>query len=378
VDPNVDQHGSEDLVAAIRGEIARDGAIGFERFMEISLYDPGGFFDQPPVGAHEHFVTSPHVSPFVFSRCVRGALVDSWFALGEPEPFRVVELGAGDGTLASALLEAFGELPRPSVDHIGVEIAAGARDRLAERGLASVGTIDELEPFEGAVFANELLDNVPFALARREGRNVVEIRVGASEDGFRRVAVPWSDERLEPERVPPSTELERAIPVRLPALARSLADRLVRGYVILVDYADGGGVRGFRRHREVDDVLLELPGTTDITTGIDAELVAELARDVGLLAWDPVSQADALRALGYERWERSVRETQTRLQTEGDSLGALRTWEMRSRTSLLVDRSHLGNLWWLVLATPGLPEPDWLGRARNGPDGGSTVGPLEG
>jgi SAM-dependent MidA family methyltransferase len=78
----------------------------------------------------------------VFAHCVRDALLDTWRALGEPDPFRVVELGAGDGTLAQALLEAFAELPMPHVDYVGVEISPGARDALAARGLATLERLD--------------------------------------------------------------------------------------------------------------------------------------------------------------------------------------------------------------------------------------------
>src|SRR4029450_12037456 len=81
----------------VRAAIEDHGPIGFDEYMEIALYGPGGFFEAPPVGPHGHFVTSPHVHPFVFAHCVRDALLDAWFGLGEIEPFPIVELGAGDG-----------------------------------------------------------------------------------------------------------------------------------------------------------------------------------------------------------------------------------------------------------------------------------------
>ena len=95
---------SDPVARRVRAAIEDHGPIGFDEYMEIALYGPGGFFETPPVGADGHFVTSPHVHPFVFAHCVRDALLDAWFALGEPEPLPVVELGAGDGTFADALL----------------------------------------------------------------------------------------------------------------------------------------------------------------------------------------------------------------------------------------------------------------------------------
>ena len=50
---------------AIAAAIRADGPIGFDRFMELALYGPGGFYVDPPVGVGEGpaFATSPHVHP---------------------------------------------------------------------------------------------------------------------------------------------------------------------------------------------------------------------------------------------------------------------------------------------------------------------------
>jgi SAM-dependent MidA family methyltransferase len=121
---------SEEATARIV-EAARDhGPITFAEFMEHALYGPGGFYETPPVGPEGHFVTSPHVHP-VFADLVRFAVLEGWDALERPEPLRIVELGAGDGTLARALLIGFeaGQVP---VEYAAAEISPGARQRLAE------------------------------------------------------------------------------------------------------------------------------------------------------------------------------------------------------------------------------------------------------
>jgi hypothetical protein len=51
----------------------------------------------------------------------------------------------------------------------------------------------------------------------------------------------------------------------------------------------------------------------------------------------------------------------------GKGSEATRTWQGRHRARMLVDPSGLGRLRWLVLATPDLPEPGWMGRARGTP-----------
>ena len=354
---------SEEVAERVRVAIADHGPIGFDEYMDLALYGPGGFFESPPVGPDEHFVTSPHVHPFVFAHCVRDAMLDAWFALGEPDPLPVVELGAGDGTFAGALLRAFGELPAPEPAYTGVEISQGVRAELAASGYATASTIAELEPFEGTVFANELLDNLPFLVARGGPDGPVEIRVGAEGSSLVEVEVPWTRKPAPPRLEPDETT---TVPLGAFATLDELARVLRRGYVLAIDYGTPvgatGGVRGFREHRLVADVLSD-PGSTDLTAGVDLSMVAAHARSLGLRALEPVSQAAALTALGHDRWERTMRELQSTLQEQGRGSEAVRVWEARSRASLLADPSGFGRFWWLVLATDGLPEPTWLRRA---------------
>ena len=346
---------SEDVAAAVRAAIEDHGPIGFDEYMQIVLYGPGGFFEAPPVGADGHFVTAPHVHPFVFARCIRAAILQAWTALGEPDPLPIVELGAGDGSLAEPLLEAFGELPEPTPAYMGVEISIGARAALGARGLQAVERLDELEPFEGVLLANELLDNLPFVLVRRSDDGVREVRVGLEAGALAEVEVAWS-RGPEPPRLRYGEDA--VVPVGAMTMLDVLSTRLRRGYVVLIDYG-GEGVHGYRAHRRVTDVLTE-PGETDITAGVDPTAVADHARELGLQAFGPVPQADALAALGLFRWERAMRDRQERLQREGRRAEATSIWETRSRASLLTDPAHFGGFWWLALATKGLPAPDWL------------------
>jgi NADH dehydrogenase [ubiquinone] 1 alpha subcomplex assembly factor 7 len=361
---------SETIAARIREAIADHGPIGFDEFMELALYGPGGFFEAPPVGADRHFVTSPHVHPFVFSHCLRDALLDAWHALGEPDPFRVVELGAGDGTLAASLIEAFAELPTPSLDYTAVEISPGAREALGARGLRAVQAIEELEPFEGVAFANELLDNLPFLRARGSRSGVVEVKVGLGDGRLTELEVPWDRADVPPPSL--GAGAETAVPVGSFEALDALAATIRRGSVLVIDYGKAGGPvgppRGYREQRLVAD-LLTRPGDTDVTAGVDFDRVAAHGRRLGLRAFRPVSQADALRLLGYGRWERTMREIQSMLQRTGRGAEAVRVWEARSRAGLLAEPSGFGGFWWLVLSTEGLPAPGWLARIDDDADG---------
>ena len=132
---------------------------------------------------------------------------------------------------------------------------------------------------------------------------------------------------------------------------------------MLIDYgavgSPGGDIHGYRDHRVVEDVLTD-PGSSDITAGVDFASIARHAEERGLVAFPSITQHDALRALGFEEWQREELARQTALLADRDGLEAVRTWSGRSRATLLVDPSALGRLRWLLLASPGLPSPSWL------------------
>ena len=107
--------------------------------------------------------------------------------------------------------------------------------------------------------------------------------------------------------------------------------------------------------------MLADPGSTDITSGVDFAKIASHAEQRGLVAFPTVTQHDALIALGFERVApRENWNVRRRSSTHGKGWRRCARGAARSRATLLVDPSALGRLRWLLLATPGLPAPDWL------------------
>lgn len=339
------------LVERIRAH----GLLTFAQYMEAALYDPAeGFFARHPVGEERHFVTSPHVSP-VFARLLAAQVRDAWEALGQPAAFTVLELGAGDGTLARGIRSA---LPDVAMRYVGIDRSAGARAALTEADVEAVASLADLaEPVEGIVLANELFDNVGFHLARGRGGRTVEVLIGADEDGA-----------LVELEAPPTVEVppvpdgvERPVGVDARAIVREVARTLARGYALVIDYGFAGDeepepVRGYASHRLVRDLLAD-PGSSDITGPVDFDDLAREAREAGLQAWGPVRQREALLALGYQAELRALRAEQAAREEAGDWRRAIGAFGARGEASMLVDPAELGSLKVLALGTAGLPEP---------------------
>jgi SAM-dependent MidA family methyltransferase len=355
---------AEGVPERVRAAIREHGPITFAEFMREALYGPGGFYERTPVGVRGHFVTSPHVHP-VYSRLVGAAVEALWPALGRPAPLRIVEVGAGDGTMGRELVDGF-ERAAIALEYAAVEASPGARTALAAITPSVVERLGELAPLDpGIVVANELLDNLPFRRIRRSGNDVVEIRVGLEGSRLVEVEAPLDDELAPVAARVPSVEpaAELVVPGGALAFVDELAERLRSGYALLVDYGSSSGpageVHAYREHRVVEDVLAD-PGSADITAGVDLGWVAAHARERGLDAFEPVTQSSALLALGFERWMRAELTHQGDLLNARRGADAVQTWEGRNRARLLIDPAGLGRLRWLLLASRGLPRPAWL------------------
>ena len=209
---------------AIASLIRREGPIPFDRFVELALYEPGvGFFatGRGAGRAGRDFVTSPEVGS-LFGACVARALDRLWREQGTPDPFFVIEAGAGRGRLARDVLRARPACV-PALHYVLVERSAVLREeqRLvldlepadealgpfarqapddAPVPLAGTGpvfvSLDELPALEldGVVLANELLDNLPFGVAQWDGVRWQEVRVALGDGELTEVLVPAADD----------------------------------------------------------------------------------------------------------------------------------------------------------------------------------------
>lgn len=338
---------------AVVSAIREHGPISFAEYMELALYGAGGYYEHPPVGPSGDFVTSPHVHS-IFATLLAEGIRQMREALGQPEPLRLAEVGAGDGTLARQLIDQL-----PDVAYTAVERSAGAREALAT--VAGLIVRESLPDDAQIIIAHELLDNLPFRRLRMTDHGQFEVRVGLDEGG-RLHEVLGSIEGVASTDLQPGEET--MIPDGADAFVAEVAATLLRasGYALVVDYgavgSAGGGPHGYRAH-DVVDIPLDDPGATDITAGVDFAHVARRAEACGLVAFPSVTQFAALKSLGFESWARGELRRQHEL-LEARDAEAVRAWSARSRATLLVDPAALGRFRWLLLATPGLPAPDWL------------------
>ena len=358
---------AQGLSARLRERIARDGPITFAAFMDAALYDPDhGFYSTPPVGERGHFVTAPHVSGLYGTLLAR--IVDEmWEALERPDPFHVIEAGAGDGTLAAQLLDALAPETRAATRYTAVERSSGARSVLEARGLNAVERMEQLPPgIVGCVLANELLDNLPFHLVRGTPEGPRELLVALAPEGFHLVEGPLSSPSLSPLASGLAAGEEAVISLAALSFVGEAVASLRRGYVWIADYGFSSGrapgPHAYRGHRVESEVLSD-PGSRDITAGMDFSRLVEHARSLGARTWGPIFQRDALLAAGYREHVERARSRQSDALAEGRGLEAARLLSERNRAGLLVDPAGLGGLLWLCLGVGVEAPPSAFSRA---------------
>src|SRR2546427_510552 len=345
---------AEDLAHAIRRRIQTRGPLTFAEFMEAALYDRGGgFYSTSPLGENGHFVTSPLVSP-AFGVLVARQIEEFWELLDKPDEFWVVEIGAGDGTLAGQILDFLPAAARGAARYVAIERGAAGRDAMQH---LDATVLEELRAapgqLTGCVIANELLDNVPFHRVRGTERGPVELYVGLDGEDLALIEGPVSSPEISSLAPSLVSGQEAVVQPHALALVDQACALLERGYVWLVDYGFTGGARpsvphGYRAHRLETDLLTD-PGSRDITAGVDFDLIAARARGAGHAVWGPVPQRDALLRLGYRQLDEEARTRQLQAASEGRGIEANRIYSARSRATLLVDPQALGGFLVLCL-----------------------------
>ena len=350
------------LVDALRQRIAAVGPIHFDEFVDSALYAPGlGFYDTGGgAGRRRDFITAPEVGP-LFGAVLARALDQWWRDLGRPDPFVVVEAGAGPGTLARAVLAAGPEcgdalrlvlVERASIQWVTHPTGVTSRADLPRPGELGDGPI--------VVVANELLDNLAFGLVERTAEGWSEVLVDWNPyAGLVEVLAPLTGVRLTwcAQRCPNPVPVGSRMPVQSEAAAW-LADALAlagTGRVVVFDYADVSAsmaarpyrqwLRTFAAHGRGADPL-ESPGSNDITCEVAVDQLA-LVRPPDL----DRSQAQFLADHGID----DLVEAGRRIWEEAGGAGGLAAIAGRSRAheaAALTDPAGMGSFRALEWAAP--------------------------
>lgn len=304
--------------------------ITFAEYMDRALYDPQfGYYarSRTKIGAGGDFFTSPHLSSD-FGELIAEQLAELWQVLEQPDPFTLVEMGAGQGLLAGDVLrylqrrypDCFAALTYLIVEKAASHVSEQQQrlQRWLDAGVRlKWSSIEDIPPesIVGCIFSNELVDAFPVHLVTIVNHQLKEIYVRTQADRFTEVVSDISTPDLANyfklvginfNDYPDHYRTE----VNLAALdwIETVAAKLQRGFVLTIDYGytasryynpgrSQGTLQCYFQHSHHNDPYINV-GEQDITAHVDFTALQRSGERSGLETVGFVQQGLFLMALG--------------------------------------------------------------------------------
>ena len=360
-----------ELIQAIHERINNSSQqrITFADYMESVLYHPQyGYYasNAERISESGDFLTSPHLADD-FGEMLAIQLYQIWQILGEPQLFRIVEMGAGRGVLAAQILEyssrSYPEFFR-CIDYIIIE-AAPAMIIAQQIGLKDLPVrwcewteIPALSII-GCFLSNELIDafGVHQVVVVEDKLQEVYVTIGDKERVFNETLDELSTDRLETYwqlnqinllsgKYPDGYRTE----VNLAALGwlEQVFKKLQRGYIISIDYgytADRyynpmrqGTLQCYYQHAHHNEPYINI-GNQDLTAHVDFTALQNQGELLGLQTVGFIQQGIFLMALG-------LGERITEISSSGGDIQSL--LHLRQNLHQLIDPMGLGKFGVLI------------------------------
>lgn len=352
---------NERLIARVRSAIGQTGRITFAEFMQMALYDQDyGYYTsgRETAGAGGDFITSAALSP------VFGAMVARWIAarheeMSHPNPFDVVEMGAGKGLLCASILVHLRESHPKVYDSVRYRIieATGLRSEsapfgrpLAEEFPGKILISDALDDLAdgsitGCLISNELPDAFPVHLVTAREGSLREIYVTLGDGGFVETEGELSTTAIAEylSRIGVILPDGYRTEVNLNAVdwMRNAARKLADGFIVTIDYGytadryyaterSHGTLICYYRHTYNEDPYTRV-GMQDMTAHVDFTSLMDAGAQAGLVTIDFTAQREFLISqdvYGYVRENPAARRSVQSL-LDPDGLGGFRVLVQR-------------------------------------------------
>ncbi|KON87061.1 cytoplasmic protein [Sporosarcina globispora] len=275
--------------------------ISYAEYIQVALYHPEyGYYmkNSPKIGPEGDFITTSNIAD------IYGRTISKWFyeeARRNKLPFQVCEIGGGNGRFARAFIDEWNLIADEEIHYSILETSPYHR-KLQQQQIAfsehirQIDSLNEVSPFCGMIFSNELFDALPVHLVEKMNDQLYEIMVTVKEGKLAEKAVPLTNEDislfLEESGLSLSDGQRIEIPLQMKQMIKSLAAALDEGIVLTADYGytdeewqapmrRDGSLRGYYRHSVINNVL-EHPGEMDITSHIHFDSLIRIGEKAGL------------------------------------------------------------------------------------------------
>ena len=305
------------LSAIIRQQIQQNGPMNLADYMTLCLAHPkyGYYMNQDPFGVEGDFITAPEIYQ-IFGELMGVWLADTWQQMGQPDPFILLECGAGRGTLMQDALRATKKVAgfHAAAQLVLLETSPFLIKEQAKRLGAYdpqwISVLSELpQEYPVLVIGNEFLDALSVRQLKRSDTGWEEVCIGLNENDticFCECKAPdWVIEHIPPLLI---TSKQGDI-VEVSMQQYNFIDDLLTillnqgGSSLFVDYGfshsvSGDTLQAVAKHQFCS--ILDNPGEVDITAHVNFSELSRWAMEKGLVVHDAISQSTFLRGLGAE------------------------------------------------------------------------------
>jgi SAM-dependent MidA family methyltransferase len=392
--------------------IQREGPLSFADYMRMALYESGyGYYVTGPakMGWEGDYYTSTDIST-LFAHCIGRQLIQMWEQLERPNPFTVLEQGAGRGDLAyqvrSWAVQAAPEFETALIYHTA-DIHSGTdalnpssmtTTQASQMGASPIPTAPD-SPLRQphVILANELVDAFPVHVVEKQAETLYELYVDIrpSEVGTGQAQGTGSAQGTIPTAVPVLREINNEeiasyldtykIPwrtyedgwraeINLDALrwmeqvAQVLAGpnpkRKRHGFLLTIDYGNTarelytperrhGTLASYFRHQFTEQPLAR-PGEQDLTAHVNFTALLQAGRQHGLRLHTLTTQRQWLTDLKIHEELEQVRKDEfsildsARASDEGQ-IALLKWYNLRQRVTALTAQGGMGDFKVLIL-----------------------------
>lgn len=344
--------------------------ITFAEYMDLVLYHQDyGYYSSgiEQIGSQGDFFTSSSLGKD-FGELLAIQLAEIWHKLGCPNPFYLVEMGAGKGELAQDILNSWLD-NQPLIEALKYVIIEQSPALIAKQQelLQSFSGYDlswkdwsDLDPdsIEGCFFSNELVDAFPVHLVTKKENLLQEIYLNIDSDKLTETIDSISTDKLLTyfnnlgidllnKDYPEGYRTE----VNLNALnwLKTISHKLKRGYVLTIDYGytadkyyrparNQGTLQCYYQHRRHNNPYVNL-GYQDITAHVNFTALQNQGNLLDLETIGFTQQGLFLMALGLgDRLN----------ELSGGKYNVLEIFKRRDALHQLIDPAGLGGFGVLV------------------------------
>lgn len=291
--------------------------ISYSDYIRYALYHPErGYYmkEKEKVGRQGDFITTSNFSD------IYGRLIAKWYIKKVEEKTlepSVCEIGAGNGRFAASFIDEWKKRTELPLNYYIIEESPYHRELQRklinfDQHIKQVASLEELKPFTGLVFSNELFDALPVHVIEKNNGSLLEVMISIEEDCLVEKLVPLEDERIisflkESDLV--LNERQRIeIPLVMEEMIARISDTLTQGLVLTVDYGyrneewmhparRDGSLRGYYKHQQVHNCLLH-PGEMDMTSHVHFDSFIKYGEANGLGLVDMLRQDEFFLKIG--------------------------------------------------------------------------------